>query len=616
VSARDRSKVRYVLLASKTLEIPPVRNAIRIAGNEAGAQMIWIRESEPTLFSSIDRSFSHITRADLIIAEISNDSSGIFYEIGFAHAIGKPIILLINKEFSSIDKLPMSLMELSNFIPYENTANGYTKIQKDLTKLIKDYIRNPQRFQRTSRFIRGFPDSQFVDIEIDKLEPREFENLCFELLTQMRFRRVEWGKALREVDVVATLPKKDPDGFEYQELWLISLGLNVPPEYLLNLLGKDLEYFVYHIFRGSKDIIGTHLNNNTPITILFIIQDQGYASFIEKEIKQVERRLGDSKFPVPMRTRIWDKQKLIDLIQSYPQLAVKYFSEGGRAQSSYRKSHEDLLRENAALNERLQVANERLKTTNKALEEERDKRARAERDAVWKDVAFKAAHKLGNPIFALETNLQGVKKRIAEGSDDALAVAEEMGTSIEKAKGIIEQFKSLTKAQEMSPQPVDIRSVLCSSSQVASENGVDVNIVVPEKCPKVFVDQNRINESFDELISNAMQWFDKEPKVLNITVSTTPKRALPESLNPSLRFLKIRFEDNGCGISDENKRRIFAPFYTTHPHGTGLGLSLVQRIIEGHSGLIQETGKIKSGAAFEIYLPIVSKTQLRGENNA
>jgi nitrogen fixation/metabolism regulation signal transduction histidine kinase len=119
---------------------------------------------------------------------------------------------------------------------------------------------------------------------------------------------------------------------------------------------------------------------------------------------------------------------------------LKYFSDDGRAQSEFRKSYEQLYVENASLLEKNQA-------TINAFREEKDKRIRAERDAVWKDVAFTAAHKLGNPIFALETNLQGLKRNIPTDPKEALDVAGDMGLSIEKAKAIIDQFKSLTKSR-------------------------------------------------------------------------------------------------------------------------------------------------------------------------
>lgn len=85
------------------------------------------------------------------------------------------------------------------------------------------------------------------------------------------------------------------------------------------------------------------------------------------------------------------------------------------------------------------------------------------------------------------------------------------------------------------------------------------------------------------------------------------KKDLPEGLNKEQQYLKVDFEDNGCGVPFENKEKIFAPFYTTDPHGTGLGLSLVKWIIEVHGGQIREIGKPGDGANFEMYLPLVKK---------
>ena len=71
--------------------------------------------------------------------------------------------------------------------------------------------------------------------------------------------------------------------------------------------------------------------------------------------------------------------------------------------------------------------------------------------------------------------------------------------------------------------------------------------------------------------------------------------------------MKIRFEDNGQGVELKDKETIFAPFYSTYPHGTGLGLSLVKWIVENHGGIIYENGKPGEGACFEILLPIAKK---------
>ncbi len=556
-------------------------------------------ETQPALFSLPigDWVYSALGRADLVIAEISGRSPNVFVEIGVAQAMGKPSLFLIDEQVS----VPLVDTRVGNYIQYNHTTEGLARLRSRFRRFLEDFRRYPRRFRPLGGLALPFASAPFVDLE--KVEPREFENLCFELLSQMGFRRVEWGKELREIDVVATLPKKDPDGFEYQELWLITMGLHAPIEMLIEMATQEPELILNRILARSEttERLRASFRPDTPITLLFILfRDDPPAGFIERALKRAERRLRDRPYPITLRFRIWDRQHLLQLIRQFPQIGYKYFSEEGRAQSKYRKTPEELYRENVELTERLQA-------TLTALREERDKRARAERDAVWKDLSFTAAHKLGNPIFALETDLQGLKRRIEDRASDALEVAEEMGTSLEKAKVIVEQFKSLTKAQEISPRPVDIAPLLNSACRIAKQSGIHLQIRVPQERPNVMADPNRITECFDELVANAMHWFDKPEKRILVTVEMPKRKGLPPTLDQSQRYLRIRFEDNGCGVPLEAKQRIFAPFYTTYPHGTGLGLALVQRIIEGHRGLIQETGKPGEGALFEIYLPIVTK---------
>src|SRR5207247_1626419 len=115
---------------------------------------------------------------------------------------------------------------------------------------------------------------------------------------------------------------------------------------------------------------------------------------------------------------------------------------------------------------------------------------------------------------------------------------------------------------------------------------------------------DRLSEVFDELAANALKWFDKPEKRVSIEVIAPNKGPLPVNVDSSREYILIHFRDNGAGVSVENKSRIFDAFFTTHDHGTGLGLALVRRVIEGHGGVILESGVPAEGADFEIYLPI------------
>jgi len=68
--------------------------------------------------------------------------------------------------------------------------------------------------------------------------------------------------------------------------------------------------------------------------------------------------------------------------------------------------------------------------------------------------------------------------------------------------------------------------------------------------------------------------------------------------------MEIRIQDNGPGVPEELQDKIFQPFFTTKEEGTGLGLSMVSRIVEGHKGVLRFSSKQGSGTTFEIVLPV------------
>ncbi|MHC4085847.1 MAG: sensor histidine kinase [Planctomycetota bacterium] len=593
---RRRSGIRCHLTTPGTKDFEPVIHALKEASKTVSVKLTWISIISQE-GSSLLRLASSLTACDLVIADVSHSNKpNVFYEIGIAHSMGKPVIFLFEE---SGDKDSFGIIT-GQFITYRNTTKGLEQLKNTFCKIMEDFLRSPRRFRSFAPF-PIIPARLPYIIELDKLEPRDFENLCFELLTQMGFRRFEWGKGVKEIDAVATLPKKDPDGYEYQELWFISMGLRAPVERMLELSIHEPEYLFHRIFRSleQRSDFLYKFQESSSITILIILKHEmgRDIELLERDLIRTEKLHKERSPSLNLRIRFWDRSYLTNLIQQYPQIGFKYFSEEARVKSKHRKTQEELYLENVELNEKLQAALNQL-------EEEKKKRFIAEREAAWKDVAFKAAHKLGNPIDAIETYLQSMALRIKRGIDDeALKIVKEMDVSIEEAKSVIAQFKSLTRSQEIEPSLVKLLPLVEHASQVAKENGIMVEINIPKNCPKILVDPVRLTECFSELIANSSHWFDKDEKRISISAKKATKRELPESLDASLKYLKIVFEDNGCGVSFDEKEKIFSAFYTTYPHGSGLGLALVKWIIDAHDGLINEDGKQGQGAKFYIYLP-------------
>jgi signal transduction histidine kinase len=574
---------RCFLAIPSSVRFAPVLDAVRKAALVAGFDLIQPSFGQPYRETLIE----DISHSDCVIADLSTRNSNIPYEVGLARAMGKGILLISQKP----ELRPADFMGLDFVVVYKPTKGGLSELTRELTVHLEQF----RRFPRRNPSIAGsLPATSFL-VDWDRLEPSEAENLCRELLVQMGYRRVDWSKRVREFDLVAELQKRDPDGFEYSELWLISMGRNFPVEMIAERVYEDLSYFQRALRREAGKSLGLEGQVDGPVTILFI----GIMGESDRINRLLSKR-GDFSSPRSrgggIRLRVWGRGYLTSLVQQFPQLGYKYFSDEGRSQSKYRKTPEELYQENVELGER--QANLIAELT-----EERKQRVRAERDAAWKDISFSAAHKIGNPIFAIETNLDPLRKRVSENRlREGLEVIDRIEVSVEKAKGIVDQFKSLTRAQEIKPLPMLLRPVIEEACRTARENNVICEIECPDQL-MIQADPDRLSECFDELVANALHWFDKPDRHMNIRVAQPAPPLLPRELDTRDEFTLIEVTDNGRGVALGEKEKIFDAFFTTQPQGTGLGLALVRRIVEGHGGLVFETGISGEGAKFIILLP-------------
>ena len=113
-------------------------------------------------------------------------------------------------------------------------------------------------------------------------------------------------------------------------------------------------------------------------------------------------------------------------------------------------------------------------------------------------------------------------------------------------------------------------------------------------------DPNRLNQAFLNVILNAMQAIGNKGTISISTKESTFKNRKGETVSG----VEVRIQDSGCGIPKENLPNIFDPFFTTKHECTGLGLSLVARIIDEHGGMIEIDSEVGKGTAFRVYLPV------------
>jgi len=226
-------------------------------------------------------------------------------------------------------------------------------------------------------------------------------------------------------------------------------------------------------------------------------------------------------------------------------------------------------------------------------------------------LAASVAHELGNPLNALHIHLQLMErelKKLAPASKGA-ARGHDSTDSVRKltqflgvAKGeinrldyIITQFLQALRPAPAHLKPAQINEVVERTLALLRPELENRSIVVKEKLgrqlPLAPIDATQMQQMLVNLIKNAMQ-------------SMTKGGTLTLATGESSEGVWLSVADTGCGIADEQLKRIFEPFYTTKKKGTGLGLMIVQRIVRAHNGRIELDSRTGRGTVFRIWLPL------------
>ncbi len=238
----------------------------------------------------------------------------------------------------------------------------------------------------------------------------------------------------------------------------------------------------------------------------------------------------------------------------------------------------------------------------KELEDYANQLAKSERESAWREMAKQVAHEIKNPLTPMKLGIQHMN-RLMESDDPNVK------TKINKLnKSLIEQIESLTRiANEFSnfakmpkakDADVDLIDILNASMHTFDEyEDVDIqfNTNGIEKA-EYFADKELIIRIFNNLLKNAIQAKKREEEC----------KIIVEFKDTDANYL-ITIEDNGIGIPEDQKAKIFVPNFTTKSQGTGLGLAMVKNIIENYQGKITFTSEEGKGTIFYVFLPKTKK---------
>lgn len=257
-----------------------------------------------------------------------------------------------------------------------------------------------------------------------------------------------------------------------------------------------------------------------------------------------------------------------------------------------RKFNEELERKVKERTVELEQANEKLQKTQLAL-------IRSEKIAAVGQIAAGVTHEIKNPLNSLSINAQMLMKELADkfGTEsNSYESASLIKYEINRINNILVEFVKYAKLPEPQYFPNNINQVIREVIHLivsgAQDLGVDIRLELQEDIGTFRFDARQFKEVIINLLQNAIK---SMPKGGDLKVNT---RTLDENVI-------IKITDTGEGISEKNIEKIFTPFFSTKEGGLGLGLPIVQRIIESHGGKIICSSVVGEGTTFELILPMM-----------
>jgi len=214
------------------------------------------------------------------------------------------------------------------------------------------------------------------------------------------------------------------------------------------------------------------------------------------------------------------------------------------------------------------------------------------------------AHEVLNPINSISTGLQLLSTKLDDESP-AMDIIARMENDVTRLHHQMEALKNFAKPYEPLQEPVHLGELLQRLIErwrpKMSRLGITQVVQIPANLPKVMGDWRALEQVFTNLISNAIDAMSANGGTLSIRAETS-------ALITNLPQVVISVSDNGPGIPEEIRGRIFEPFVSTKATGTGLGLSITKRIVTAHRGNIQ-LNSFPGGTVFHVYLPVCEDDQ-------
>lgn len=217
-------------------------------------------------------------------------------------------------------------------------------------------------------------------------------------------------------------------------------------------------------------------------------------------------------------------------------------------------------------------------------------------------LAAGVAHEIGNPLNSLHIHLQLMERsvqKLHDGEKEELQQSIDVARSeVNRLDSIVTQFLKAIRPSRPQLRPENVNTIVEEAVRFFTPELQDREIVVEQELrsdlPLLQLDRDQMKQAFYNVIKNSVEAMHRHG-TLRIRTDLADTHVI------------VRFEDSGGGMSAENLSRIFEPYFTTKPSGSGLGLLIVRRIVREHGGELSIESSDGKGLTLTIRLPFIDK---------
>lgn len=232
-----------------------------------------------------------------------------------------------------------------------------------------------------------------------------------------------------------------------------------------------------------------------------------------------------------------------------------------------------------------------------------DLHLRAERLEAVSQLSASLAHEIRNPLASIRSSVEQLARSAHADEDDRL-LAQLIVRESERLSRLLSEFLDFGRVRASRFVPVDLYAVAVATARLVREHpdcGPDVRITVLGGATLLDADEDLLHRILVNLLLNAVQ-ATKGAADIRVTVGPARPSELPAGAGIDSP-VRLEVKDNGPGIPEELRDRLFQPFVTGRTGGTGLGLAIVQRAVEAHRGLVLVDSRPGAGTTFTIFFP-------------